>query len=419
MLKNEGGFSLAQVIVAAGLLGVLSLAFMQLTKNMGQQQNFAQSKNDELELATNIRMLLNDERYCRVSIAGNGEKGAPDSPVTFRKSSNDEDGEGLDIALYTSNVDGTTRVQKKFNGQNNPGSDDKSKYGKVTIKSIKLIFNNPNGDGNLNWDYEDSASTNDVAIVRVVTEKKISATKTRTMTDDYDIVVNTATGQTPESTGVSRIISCNSEALSKVNEDYYYPINCSMTLAHSDNGGSYHSATLYMSSGGFIGVRLKGDVNSDDRFRLAANCGSGGDLTDYFKSCQVGFGWRDSTDNGSSVNRSPLGSREYNFNFGSSATLQTGGDVNEDDSFYYRMRCPDGSNEEVNSYVKQKCLICMGHTDHWYSSPEKASCKKIQNMSDNSWGRIMTSGDVGADDALFLGFFCGGEFAPIIKSWGI
>lgn len=225
-----------------------------------------------------------------------------------------------------------------------------------------------------------------------------------------------ATGQSPESNGVTRILSC-SRVREKNLDSFKYPSNCKMTFSHSDNGGAYRSAELDMSSGGFVGVRLRGDVNSDDRFRISGNCGSGNELDDYLKSCNIGFGWKDSTDSSSAAHAYPSISKSYDYPFNSTITLQTGGDVNADDSFYYRLRCPSGSNSELDEYMKSKCVICMGHTDKYYASPEKSSCKKIQNMSDNSWGRIMTSGDVGADDAMFLGFFCEGEFAHIIKQW--
>ncbi len=417
MLKNNKGFTLVQVIVVAGLMGVLSLAFMQMTKNMSDQQNFAESKNDELELKSSIHLLLNDKRHCRVSLAGNGEKGNPENPVIFKKSENDNETEGIDISLYNSNIEGTSRTLKKFNGANNPGDNDKSKFGKLTIKSMKLIFNNPDADGALNWDYEDSSSINDVAILRVVIEKKITATTVREMVEDYNLVVNLSSGQTPESSGESRILSCHKEFLESEKENFSYPSSCSMTLSHSDNGGAFRSAVLDMNSGGFAAIRLRGDVNSDDRFRLSGNCGTGNEIDSYLQQCQLGFGWRDVTDNGSIVNHSPLPSKQYNFSFNSSATLQVSGDVNEDDSFYYRLRCPNGTSSELDDYMKEKCSICMGHTDMWYSSPEKASCKKIQSTSDSSWGRIMTSGDVGSDDALFIGFFCEGEYSPIIKKW--
>jgi hypothetical protein len=204
MIRNENGFSLAQVIVAAGLLGGLSLVFMQLMKNMGQAQNFAQSKSDEIELKSSIRMILDDERFCRVSLAGNGVSGSPSSPVIFEKQNIDEDNEGLDIALYLSNQAGDARTLKKFNGENNPDANDKSKFGKLTIKTLKLIMNNGIGSN-----YSDSVGHSDVGILRAIVEKKVSNTQNREITIDFDINVGMSTGQSPENSGETRILSCS------------------------------------------------------------------------------------------------------------------------------------------------------------------------------------------------------------------
>ncbi len=387
---------------------------MQMTKNMRDVQNFAQTNSDEVEFETSVRLLLNDEKHCRVSLAGNGPSGVPSDPVVFKKSEiDDETAEGLDIALYFANQAGDQRTLKKFNGQDNPGTDDKSKFGKLTIKSLKLIMNNPTGAG---ADYNNSSAHNDIGIIRAVLSKKMSSTQTREIISDFAVNVGMATGQSPESSGETRILTC-SRVDKMAAADFTYPEGCSMTFSHSDAGGAYRNVALNMDSGGFVGLRLRGDVNGDDRFRISSSCSSGSELTDYMRSCSIGFGWKDNTDSSSSINAFPSSSKSYNTNFGGTITLQTGGDVNSDDSFYYRIRCPNGSNSDLNEYVKNKCQICMGHTDHYYYSPEKTSCKKVQNSSDNSWGRIMTSGDVGADDALFLGFFCEGEFSPVIKAW--
>lgn len=168
MLKDQKGFSLVQVMVVIGILGGLSIAFMQITRNMGQVRTSFQSASDEFELKTSIRMLLDDERHCRVSLAGNGPQGSPSSPVIFNKVDIDEDDEGLDIALYLSNQAGDTRTVKKFNGANNPGSDDQSKYGKLRIQSIKLMMNNGTGSN-----YTDSPAHNDIGVIRVVVQKKV------------------------------------------------------------------------------------------------------------------------------------------------------------------------------------------------------------------------------------------------------
>jgi len=226
MLHNEKGFSLVQVIVAAGLLGGLSLFFMQLVENMGQAQNFAQSKSDEVELKSSIRMILSDEKFCRVSLAGNGPSGLPSSPVVFKKQDiDDEDTEGLDIAFYLSNQAGDTRTLKKFNGANNPGVSDKSKFGKLTIKTMKLIMNNGVGSN-----YSDSPAHNDIGVIRVITEKKVSSTQTRDIIMDFDVNVAMTTGQVPENSGETRILTClNSKSSQLVVESGFdvVPDECS------------------------------------------------------------------------------------------------------------------------------------------------------------------------------------------------
>lgn len=203
MFHNERGFSLVQVLVVAGLLGGLSLVFMQLMKNLGQAQNFAESKSDEIELKSSIRMILNDERFCRVSLAGNGPSGSPSSPVVFEKQNIDEDAEGLDIALYLSNQAGDARTLKKFNGENNPGTDDKSNFGKLKIKTLKLIMNNGIGSN-----YADSSSHNDVGKISATIEKKNSSTGTREVVMDFNVNVEMSTGQSPENSGETKILSC-------------------------------------------------------------------------------------------------------------------------------------------------------------------------------------------------------------------
>ncbi|EQC45306.1 hypothetical protein [Bacteriovorax sp. Seq25_V] len=400
IIKDNHGFTLAQVMIAAALMGGLALGFMQIMKNINDGQSFANSMSDEMMMNNEINLILSEERYCRVSLAGDGEVGVPIAPVTFSKTDIDEDGEGLDIELFLSNQDGNARTIKKLSGTDPT----RAKYGHLKIKSLKLLMNNSVGTT-----YSESASHLDMGVVRVAYEKKISSTKYREMTQDFPVKVRMKTNSMGEST----ILACSGTSLSS--EGFKYPTSCKMTFSHRDNGGAFRNVELDMSSGGYVGLRLRGDVNGDDDFKITGNCSAGEEIDDYIKSCELGFGWRDSTDTGSSIVASPFKIRTSTFN--GSVTINTDGDVNGDDSFYYRLRCPNGSNSDLNTYMKEKCMICMGHTDEWYASPQKQSCKKLQDLSDNSWGRIMTSGDVGADDAMFLGFFCEGEHYNVIKNW--
>lgn len=403
---NNKGFSLVSVMVAAGLLGGLAIGVMQLFENINKGQNFAQSIADELDLRSEVNLILGNEKHCRISLAGEGDKGSPTTPVTFSKSNIDDATEGLDIELFLANQDGNARTLKKLSSSDVS----KNKFGKLEINSVKLIMSNPTTPAG--EDYLESTGHNDVGEIVVTFTKKLTSSTDRQLKISFPVNVGMMTNSSRETT----ILSCSKEVESDQG-NYTYPQSCSLTLSHRDNGGAWRSSTTNLNSGGFAAVRLRGDVNGDDDFRITGSCGSGDELSSYFSGCELGLGWRDSTDTGNPVVANPLATKTSTSSFNGSVQINTDGDVNADDSFYYRVRCPSGADINLNDYVKRKCIICMGHTDRWYSSPEKASCKKVQDISDNSWGRIMTSGDVGADDALFLGFFCEGEFAPIIKSW--
>lgn len=207
MFQNEKGFSLVQVLVGAGLMGGLTLSFMQFVKNTNDVQTNTQAKSEEMELRNSIRMILDDERYCRISMAGDGPSGTPTTPVTFQKKDVDDvNTEGLDISLYFSNQAGDKRTLKKFNGANNPGSNDKSGFGKIQIKTLKLIMNNTVTPGP---NYPDSDNHSDVGILRAVVARKISMTVSRDTIIDFDVNVGMATGQSPQPSGTTKLLSCS------------------------------------------------------------------------------------------------------------------------------------------------------------------------------------------------------------------
>lgn len=201
ILKDENGFSLASVMVAAGLLGVVAIGVVQVMKNINQSSNMAQSVSDEILLRNTIQMVLSDENHCRLSFAGDGELGTPDDPVVFEKRDIDEDNEGLNIALYLSNQAADERGLKKFNGENFPDGDDKSKFGKLRIESMKLIMNNGVGTN-----YTTSTLHSDIGVLRVQFNKKVSSSRTVTKKLDFDVKV----GMSTNSSGQSTIISCSS-----------------------------------------------------------------------------------------------------------------------------------------------------------------------------------------------------------------
>lgn len=64
------GFSLIQVMVAAGILGGLSLVVLQLAQNQNQIMSHSEAKSEELELVNQARIVLSRREACLESFQG-------------------------------------------------------------------------------------------------------------------------------------------------------------------------------------------------------------------------------------------------------------------------------------------------------------------------------------------------------------
>jgi hypothetical protein len=196
-IKNHG-FSLVQVLISISILGGISLAFMQMMKNMDQGNIRAKSSSDEMELRSEINLILGNRNFCRTSLAGNGTEGNPSNPVTFKKVDIDQETEGLDLDLWLSNQQGSVRSLKKFSAADLS----KNTYGNIKIQSIKLIMNNGSGQN-----YTSSDNHSDVGKVKVVIEKKQGTSEGRVVNLDFPVSVQMKT----DNNGISTILSCSSQ----------------------------------------------------------------------------------------------------------------------------------------------------------------------------------------------------------------
>lgn len=68
--QNQRGFSLAEVMVAAGMLGVISLGMMQLTKNTNQQQKKVVQDFSVNEVVFAMQNTLRDKGSCEATFEG-------------------------------------------------------------------------------------------------------------------------------------------------------------------------------------------------------------------------------------------------------------------------------------------------------------------------------------------------------------
>ena len=158
-MNNQKGFSLVGVVVASGILGIMTVGFMGFMANSLDSQQRVMQFGEIQSLKNEMGMLVDSEKHCRNSLAGSGKYSKPDNPITFKKKAIDEDTEGLEVELYTSSQDGNSRGTKVFSA-----TDPKLKfYSTLEILSIKLIMNKePVG-----IDYDPSNEHEDLGILRV------------------------------------------------------------------------------------------------------------------------------------------------------------------------------------------------------------------------------------------------------------
>ena len=138
-----------------------SMGFMA---NQLKEQQKMMEKGEIQSLKNEIGMLLDSEKHCRTSLAGDGGFGLPSTPIQFKKSNIDDQKstEGLEVELYTSSQDGKKRFAKMFSA-----SDSKFKfYGSLEILSIKL-FMDKKEDKEGTDDYLESEEHEDIGTLRV------------------------------------------------------------------------------------------------------------------------------------------------------------------------------------------------------------------------------------------------------------
>jgi len=282
MLKNKG-FSLVEIMIAIGILGGVSLAIMQIAKTSSQLQSNSQAGFDELELFTSIRMILNNTKYCRVSLAGNDPI---NTPIQFKKTDIDDIvSEGLDVELWLSDVSGSTRSLKKYSATDITIS----KQGKIQIKKIKLVMDNPTTPSGQNYPV---AAVSDIGKLVVEVEKNINGIK-RLIVQKFDINMTVDT----DASGNSSILSCTRYDPS-TNESEYTLFFGGM-FGENNTGGYINPLTGAKTCPvGYANAPISGKSNSDYEARFCYR--KANDKTLPLPSNYYGFGgmWGESNSGG-------------------------------------------------------------------------------------------------------------------------
>ncbi len=197
VFKNQNGFSIVQVLVAAGMAGGLAVVMMQMMGNLNKSSKFAESKVDEIELRSMVRLILSNDKFCRISLAGEGPLGSPTNPVTFQKSAIDGDmpNEGLEFELFYSSPDGESRTQKKLSATD----DSLNRFGNLSIQSLFLTMNNGVGSN-----YPASSGESDIGEIVIEGEKRIQESRV-----DFKMSFPISVSFRTNAAGESTILSCS------------------------------------------------------------------------------------------------------------------------------------------------------------------------------------------------------------------
>ncbi len=212
MKLGQKGMSLVGVVMAAGLLGLVSLGVMRLSSNMQFIQTQATGSMDETTLNLQASTLLGPGKHCRLNFAGKDSAGNIVADVkSFQKSQIDEPenpSEGLELELYLASPDGNALGRKVLSSSDN----EVNRHGTLAIKSIKLYMDEPVSPGP---DYPDNggAPFTDQGKVIITYDKKVGkGSSERTMALPISLQMQNVSGQT-------EIIGCGSADSPATKED--------------------------------------------------------------------------------------------------------------------------------------------------------------------------------------------------------
>ena len=148
-MKNSSGFSLAEILVAAGLLGIVAVGVININKQMNQGMKTGELRFDKMQTQKEILQVLSDTDSCTQTFSGiNAKTGSvsdiKDGSGNIKFQINEKTGiQNLEIANFTlsdshSSVSvvspgmGDTHLNIQYKGKN--GTTGGNKSGKIKLK---------------------------------------------------------------------------------------------------------------------------------------------------------------------------------------------------------------------------------------------------------------------------------------------
>lgn len=382
MRNNQNGFSLLEIMIAIGLLGGLSYMLMNIMDQANKGQQGVQIRTDFDNMRNSISIILKNSELCGAGLQ-NSTNGRP----RFNPTS------ALSAATVLSQIKlGGSEIAKI--GANFTGG---YKISKLELKDTGVP---PVVNGN-NTSY----------LVQLIVEaSKGGSTKPLTNVKNpflFNVTVNPS----------NQIVNCGGESPISLT----YPNSCTLHFGHQDGSAAQRFVQIPFNGSGHKGLLLVGNVDGNDKFLFRGSCSPTNTPMDKFmSSCFVDLGMRDLTGAPGSTFDNPVTSATASMKQSHNSVLNMHGTVDENDSFYFRMRCPATSNEELleaQHYITSQCYLCFGYSDLVRPQMDTRVCSRVQSMSGPTpWTRFRFTGNVDSNDIMFPGFYCKNDTGSYVKS---
>ena len=182
------------VMVAAGMMGGLSLAVSHIIKQINDGKREAQHVQDQFRVEKEISLLLANRNHCTMSLHKIKDANNIDVITRFEKLNVDEFHEAFDVELYTSDQAGNSRSLRVFY----PGK----RIGKWTLTWLRMMLDASTGNHTPNQTNEDTGD-----IIVAITKRVDGKDFTKNIKFPIKVKVTTGPLPGPEST----LTECQSE----------------------------------------------------------------------------------------------------------------------------------------------------------------------------------------------------------------
>ena len=193
-LSNQKGMSMASVLVASGMLGLLSIGLGEVMKRIKMGEREIASVQNQFELQKEMALLLDRENHCKAGLVWQTADRNLGTIKLFAKSavSDYKAGKSRRVELWTAkDGTGTRGTRKFFDGQ---------KYGKITIKSIRFTLDSSTGQLPPR-----KRSHKDLGKIHVVVSRKMANNRLRDHSFTFPLEVNLTTNNQ----SLARINTCH------------------------------------------------------------------------------------------------------------------------------------------------------------------------------------------------------------------